>query len=69
MQKPPAQSLTPYVNPPIAARARGLIMSDNAGAVQVIAHEGGLMDIASLATGTNRPAPAGFARSSSRHSP
>lgn len=55
MQNKTVQQMTPYVNPPARARARGLIMSDEAGEVQVIAHEGGLVDIASLATGTNRP--------------
>ena len=49
------QEMAPYLNPPAAARARGLIMSDAAGEVQVIAHEGSLVDVESLAAGTNRP--------------
>ena len=55
MQSPSTPPMSPYVNPPTDARARGLIMSDDAGAVQVIAHEGGMVDIAALTSSTNRP--------------
>ncbi|MDH3643971.1 MAG: HDOD domain-containing protein [Gammaproteobacteria bacterium] len=47
-------SLTPYLNPPDAHRARAVIMSDDAGEVQVIAQESALVNLESLSKATTR---------------
>ena len=47
-------SLTPYLNPPDAHRARAVIMSDDAGEVQVIAQERALVNLESLTKATTR---------------
>ncbi|MFP6835490.1 MAG: hypothetical protein VB948_05185, partial [Pseudomonadales bacterium] len=47
-------SLPPYLNPPDAVRARAIIMSDDAGEVQVIALENRLVNLETLASITAR---------------
>ena len=47
-------SLSAFLNPPASARARAVIMSDDAGEVQVIARESGLLNLESLASATLR---------------